>query len=217
LENFSVCNIGAFVACAVDVGVTVLSDGFSAYKSLKGYNYQPKKMAAHIIMPRIHLVFANFKRWALGTYHGVQKPHLRRYLDEFVFRWNQRHYMKSSFDTLLDIAAHLPHAGYHCIFSQFQAKILKKEPRMREFVTLKLDGKTLTAAKEKAAADNRSLENYLEHVVTKEIKAVETPQITVFAPENVRDSKPVRFPDDTDEEFNRRNAILDAFLDATGH
>ncbi len=45
-------------------------------------------MAAHIVLPRIHRVFANFKRWALGTYHGVRKPHLRRYLDEFVFRWN---------------------------------------------------------------------------------------------------------------------------------
>ncbi len=60
-------------------------------------------MAAHVVMPWIHRVFANFKRWALGTYHGVRKPHLRRYLDEFVFRWNRRRHMKSSFDTLLKL------------------------------------------------------------------------------------------------------------------
>ena len=115
LENFSAPSIGAFVAGEVNPGATVLSDGFSAYKSLKGYNHQPKvvgKMAAHVVMPWIHRVFANFKRWALGTYHGVRKPHLRRYLDEFVFRWNRRRHMKSSFDTLLGIATQLPHAGY---------------------------------------------------------------------------------------------------------
>jgi Zn ribbon nucleic-acid-binding protein len=35
LENFSAPNIGAFVAGAVTPGATILSDGFSAYKSLK--------------------------------------------------------------------------------------------------------------------------------------------------------------------------------------
>jgi transposase-like protein len=115
LENFSATSISAFVAGAVTPGATIFSDGFSAYKSLKTYNHQPKvvgKMAAHIILPWVHRVFANFKRWALGTYHGVRKAHLRRYLDEFVFRWNRRRHMKSSFDMLLDISAHLPHAGY---------------------------------------------------------------------------------------------------------
>jgi Zn ribbon nucleic-acid-binding protein len=65
LQNFSASNIGAFVSAAVTPGATVLSDGFSAYKSLKGYNHQPKvvgKMAAHIVLPWIHRVFANFKR-----------------------------------------------------------------------------------------------------------------------------------------------------------
>uniref|UniRef100_UPI0025E048A2 IS1595 family transposase n=1 Tax=uncultured Rhodoblastus sp. TaxID=543037 RepID=UPI0025E048A2 len=121
LENFSATSIGAFVANAVTPGATILSDGFSAYKSLKGYNHQPKvvgKMAAHVVMPGIHRVFANFKRWALGTYHGVRKAHLRRYLEEFVFRWNRRRHMKSSFDTLLDIAAHLPHARYRQFVDQ---------------------------------------------------------------------------------------------------
>jgi hypothetical protein len=67
----------------------LLSDGFSSYRSLKAYNHRPKvvgKMAAHVVLPWVHRVFANFKRWALGTYHGVRAPHLRRYLEEFVFR-----------------------------------------------------------------------------------------------------------------------------------
>jgi hypothetical protein len=102
--------------------VAILSDGFSAYRSLKGYNHKPKvggKMAAHMVLPWIqHRVFANFKRWALGTYHGVRKPHLRRYLEEFVFRWNRRRHMKSSVDMLLHIAAQLQHAGYRQFIDQ---------------------------------------------------------------------------------------------------
>ncbi len=35
-------------------------------------------------------MFSNLKRWALGTFHGLRRAHLRRYLDEFVFRWNRR-------------------------------------------------------------------------------------------------------------------------------
>ena len=54
----------------------------------------------------------------LGTYHGVRKPHLRRYLDEFVYRWNRRRHMRSSFDMLLSIAARLPHVGYRQFVEQ---------------------------------------------------------------------------------------------------
>jgi transposase-like protein len=121
LEDFTATSIGAFVAGAITPRATILSDGFSAYRSLKGYKHQPKvvgKTPSHIVLPWIHRVFANFKRWVLGTYHGVRKPHLRRYLEEFVFRWNRRRHMKSSFDTLLGIAARIPHAGYRQFVDQ---------------------------------------------------------------------------------------------------
>ena len=35
-------------------------------------------------------MFSNLKRWAPGTFHGLRRAHLRRYLDEFVFRWPAR-------------------------------------------------------------------------------------------------------------------------------
>ena len=34
--------------------------------------------------------FAVFKRGVYGSFHSVSKKHLQRYLDEFVFRWNNR-------------------------------------------------------------------------------------------------------------------------------
>ena len=115
LANFSGTRIGGFVTDAVERGATIVSDGFSSYQTLKDYNHQPHvvgAMAAHIALPWIHRVFANFKRWALGTYHGVRKPHLQRYLDEFVFRWNRRRYMRSSFENLVAISAEMSHFGY---------------------------------------------------------------------------------------------------------
>ena len=45
---------------------------------------------AHLVLPWIHRVFANAKRWALGVYHGLREKHLQAYRDEFVFRFNRR-------------------------------------------------------------------------------------------------------------------------------
>ena len=45
---------------------------------------------AHLVLPWVHRVFANAKRWALGVYHGLRPKHLQAYLDEFVFRFNRR-------------------------------------------------------------------------------------------------------------------------------
>ena len=60
-------------------------------------------------------VFSNLKRWALGTFHGLRRPHLRRYLDEFVFRWNRRRHTATAFDALLGIGTRLQPAGYRDI------------------------------------------------------------------------------------------------------
>ena len=46
------------------------------------------------------------KRWALGTYHGLRRKHVDVYVNEFVFRYNRRHYRQVSFETVLGLAAH---------------------------------------------------------------------------------------------------------------
>jgi hypothetical protein len=57
-------------------------------------------------------VFLNFKRWAQGIFHGLRKHHVRRYLDEFVFRWNRRRHLQHAFERLLGIAVDLGPATY---------------------------------------------------------------------------------------------------------
>jgi hypothetical protein len=48
---------------------------------------------------------------SLARFMGVRRRHLRRYLDEFVFRWNRRRHTKAAFDTLVCLAVRLPHAS----------------------------------------------------------------------------------------------------------
>ena len=114
LADFSAASITDFVERSVKDGATVVSDGLAAYKSLKQHNHEAKvvgKMAAHILLPWIHRLFSNLKRWFVGTLHGVRKQHLRRYLDEFVFRWNRRRHTRTAFDTLLGLATRHGHAS----------------------------------------------------------------------------------------------------------
>jgi hypothetical protein len=74
-------------------------------------------MAAHIVLPWIHRVFANFKTWALGVYHGLRRPHLQTYLDEFVFRFNRRKNRHPGFARLLTIGLSLTPVTYNMLIA----------------------------------------------------------------------------------------------------
>ena len=51
-------------------------------------------------------------------FHGLRRAHLRRYLDEFVFRWNRRRHTATAFDILLGIGTRLRPADYRDIVGQ---------------------------------------------------------------------------------------------------
>ena len=87
-----------FVNDVVAKGVTVRTDGLSAYRKLTddGYRHVPINVSssgelAHIVLPGVHRVAALLKRWLTGTLHySVSDKHLDYYLDEFTFRFNRR-------------------------------------------------------------------------------------------------------------------------------
>lgn len=110
IRDFSAASLRPFVGSVAAPGATVVTDGWSGYLGLPDHGHAPKvvgKMAAHVVLRWTHRVFANLKRWGLGVFHGLRRPHLHRYLDEFVFRWNRRRHTASAFDTLLGIGARL--------------------------------------------------------------------------------------------------------------
>src|SRR5439155_2209104 len=78
-------NVLGFVKRVVAPDATVVSDGLASYLKLGEHRHVGKtvgSMAAHIVLPWVHRVFANLKRWLTGTFHGARKQHLKRYLDE---------------------------------------------------------------------------------------------------------------------------------------
>ena len=91
-------------------GATAKTDGWPAYPGVK--HDVVGKMAAHIVLPWVHRIFANLKVWALGVYYGLRRKHLQSYLDEFVFRFNRRHTRHAAFRSLLGIATGHPPFSY---------------------------------------------------------------------------------------------------------
>lgn len=49
----------------------------------------------------VHILISNMKAFLQGTYHGIGKKHLQRYLDEFCYRFNRRFWDGQLFDRLL--------------------------------------------------------------------------------------------------------------------
>ena len=75
-------------------GLTIRSDAFSGLTVLaRDHAHQPRPTPpekADQWLPLVHLVISNFKRFLIGTFHGVSRTRLQEYLDEFVFRFNRR-------------------------------------------------------------------------------------------------------------------------------
>lgn len=84
-----------FIAEAIEPGSTVRTDGWQAYREMKGYTHdrqsQWDQSEEEHLLPRVHRVASLLKRWLLGTHQGaIGHPHLDYYLDEFTFRFNRR-------------------------------------------------------------------------------------------------------------------------------
>ena len=78
-------------------GSRIATDGWRAYRCLAaaGYDHvatiQGCSEMASELLPWVHTVISNFKRWILDVFHGVSRKHLQSYLDEYVYRLNRRH------------------------------------------------------------------------------------------------------------------------------
>ena len=121
IRDFSAATLRAFLDRAASPGARVITDGWRGYEGMPNHQHIAKVVGtakAHEILRWVHRVFANLKTWALGVYHGLRKVHLRRYLDEFVFRWNRRRHTHAAFDSLLRIGTKLGPATYRDFVSQ---------------------------------------------------------------------------------------------------
>src|SRR4051794_11676295 len=118
IDDYAAATLGAFVAAVIAAGSTVVSDGWSGYARLKEVKHDPRvvgETAAHLVLPWIHCVFANAKRWARGPYQGWRENPLRASPADFVSRFTRRRTPAAAFDRLLGLSLTLEPATYRML------------------------------------------------------------------------------------------------------
>ena len=96
IDSASSENLHSFIENSVELGSTIITDGWRGYNGLceKGYLQEVKKKKTNdddSTLPHVHTVASLLKRWLLGTLQGAcSKDYLDYYLDEYCFRFNRR-------------------------------------------------------------------------------------------------------------------------------
>jgi transposase-like protein len=93
---------------SIRAGSLVKTDRWRGYSGLDkaGYRHCPQ-MQGQLdepakLLPWVHVIISNFKRWILDIFHGVSPKHLQVYLDEFCYRLNRRYHRLDLFRRILN-------------------------------------------------------------------------------------------------------------------
>ncbi len=88
-------------------GSKISADLYRSYNILEQKDYElvvqkfdPVENPDHLHW--IHTIISNAKAFIAGTYHGLGRKHLQRYLDEFCYRFNRRKFAGELFNRLLN-------------------------------------------------------------------------------------------------------------------
>ena len=87
---------------------------------------------------------------------------------------------------------------------------------MRQSITMRLAPEVVKAARDRAVRDNRTLTNYIETLMRRDLQMSES-TIAVLAPADIRSSVAVPQPGETEEERKRRDNVFFAVLEAGGY
>lgn len=113
IQDFKGKTIISFLNQNISPGSTIYTDGLKSFAGLTNAGFkhiartQPLRSelrkGAKSAVPLADRAIGNLQQWLIGTYHGVSKPQLQVYLDEFVFRHNRRKTPAAAFQTLLGL------------------------------------------------------------------------------------------------------------------
>ncbi len=107
IENMKDETVSKAISDMIDLGSTIRSDAHKTIANLKGYAHEiviasKDKEKAKEILHWVNVIISNAKSYILGTYHGLPKTHLQKYLDEFCYRLNRRFCEPAIFDKLIN-------------------------------------------------------------------------------------------------------------------
>ena len=113
IQDFKGKTITSFLNQNISPGSTIYTDGLKSFAGLTNAGFkhiartQPLRSelrkGAKSAVPLADRAIGNLQQWLIGTHHGVSKPQLQVYLDEFVFRHNRRKTPAAAFQTLLGL------------------------------------------------------------------------------------------------------------------
>lgn len=99
VPNLKSITFRKFAKKHIEEGCHIENDNCASLKKKCFVKYETfstdKDMLRHL-----HTAISNLKSFIEGTYHGVAKPHLQEYIDEFNFRYNRRKFGENLFERL---------------------------------------------------------------------------------------------------------------------
>lgn len=104
IPNLKGKTIAKFVESSVSKGSVVQSDAYHSYRKPLAEKYQHEYQVFDSdsdLLHWLHIIIGNAKAFVNGTYHGLDEKHMQRYLDEFCYRFNRRHFREEIFSRLL--------------------------------------------------------------------------------------------------------------------
>ncbi len=97
ISDASKKSLSKFITNNVEVGSTIITDGWKGYSGItkKGYTQKIEEkikiLDENEMLPNVHRSASLLKRWLLGTHQNFAgEKHLPYYLDEYTFRYNRR-------------------------------------------------------------------------------------------------------------------------------
>jgi len=96
IADVSGFTLGQAAASYVAPGSVAATDGLPSYRPLAGRGFDHQLLIMEGVenpaelLPWVHTIIFNCKRWILDVFHGVSPKHLQSYLDEFCYRFNRR-------------------------------------------------------------------------------------------------------------------------------
>lgn len=117
VENMKDEKISPEIKKLIETGSILRTDAHRTLANLKEYlhevvvTYEQPELAESVFR-WVNVITSNAKSFILGTFHGLPKKYLSRYLDEFCYRFNRRFCEHQIFAKLVNACLIVPPAPY---------------------------------------------------------------------------------------------------------
>jgi transposase-like protein len=117
IKDYKMSTIKPILESNVSNEAIITTDKFSTYKGLKKSmkNLKTKYSKNGKSFKALHNVIINIKSWIRGIHHKISEFHFQNYLDEYVFRINNRNSESTMFQSVIYKMVNSPKKSAQCL------------------------------------------------------------------------------------------------------